>query len=181
MDLDSSWSISRGKKRQSQSMRSTSNANFRARRCQVTFTKRSMRRAPPICLLTCYLSRIDRATSQRALTLDACVTTPNAPHLIFVGRLSVVGIHRSGQCAGGPTELHALFRVPSLENTVQQPSHKAVAATDPVEDADLARFDDVEGVALRKQSRPSGADWRSRLLAKSLRTKKHLNIPLSRA
>lgn len=57
--------------------------------------------------------------SNAASSLDAGVTFPNTPYLIFVGRLAVVGIERRGQGAGGPSELRAFFRVPTFQNSVK--------------------------------------------------------------
>ena len=77
----------------------------------------------------------------RVVSADAGVAFPDAPDLLFIGRLGVVGEECCRQRAAGPAELGALLGVPALEDAVEQSADEAVAAADAVEDADLARLD----------------------------------------
>jgi hypothetical protein len=52
------------------------------------------------------------------LSLNPCIAFPNAPHLFFIGRLSVVGDNSSGEGPGGPSELDPFFCFPAFENCI---------------------------------------------------------------
>ena len=80
-------------------------------------------------------------------TLHAGVAFPDAPDLVFVGGLGVVGEHGSGEGAGGPAELDPFLGFPTFENAVEHAADKTIAAADTIEHADGARFDDVPFVA----------------------------------
>jgi len=89
------------------------------------------------------------------------IAFPDAPHFFFIRRLGVIGGIGGRQRAAGPTELDPLLRRPALENGVQDPAHKPVAAPDAVQDGDLTRLDHVPVLALGQDGAPQmgvGAD-----------------------
>jgi len=53
------------------------------------------------------------------LPLYPGVALPDAPNLLLIRRLGVVGQHRRGQCTRGPPELDPLGRLPAPENSVE--------------------------------------------------------------
>src|SRR4051794_20976222 len=83
----------------------------------------------------------------RGLTLHARVALPDAPDLVFIGRLREIGQHRCGERAGGPAKLDPFLGLPTFENGVKHAADKSIAAADSIEDTDVTRFDDVPFVS----------------------------------
>ena len=104
-------------------------------------------------------SRVPRGQGGLAPTGDRLpphpgITRPDAPDLLFVGGLGIVGQQRRHQRAGGPAELDPFLRRPALEDGVQHAADKAVAAADTVQHADVPRLDHVEVVAFGHDRAP---------------------------
>ena len=75
--------------------------------------------------------------------LDAGVTAPDAPNLIFVSGLAVVSQEGGGKSTGRPSELDPFFRFPFAEDGVEETTDKAVAAADTIENGDVAGFNNL--------------------------------------
>ena len=90
-----------------------------------------------------------------ALALHARVALPDAPDLIFVGGLPVIGKKGGRQRAGRPAELRPFLWIPAAQDGVEHTADKAVAAADPIQDADVARFNDMPVSAFRQNGAPA--------------------------
>ena len=82
------------------------------------------------------------------------IALPNAPDLIFVRRLGIVGQQRRDKCPRGPSELDPLLRLPAPKDAVEHAADKAVTPSDPVEHRNLTRFDHMPVVALKHDRTP---------------------------
>ena len=78
----------------------------------------------------------------------------DAPYLILVGRLAVVGEEGGRESAAGPAELDPLLGLPSPEDRIEQSAHETVAAAYAVEHMDLAGFHHMPGVAFEHDGAP---------------------------
>ena len=74
---------------------------------------------------------------------DAGIASPDAPNLLFVCGLSIVGKMGGGKSSGGPAELDPFFGLPAAQNGIEETSDKSISAADAVENADLAGLDDL--------------------------------------
>ena len=112
----------------------------------------------------------DRGIAQ--LPLDAGVAAPDAPNLIFICRLSIVGQMGSGKSTGCPAELDPFFRFPSAQQSVKETTDKTVAAADTVQHSYITRLHNLPfsvDIGNRTPQVVIGADHLTKRGGKSIR------------